>query len=221
MEGVIAKAGEKSSAQPKAATIEVRVRDLAQLFNSMDPSPFHEKDLDNGAEEWIVSSAQELRERDLPLRLVVHVEKKIGLKDAEVVVARAVYAFFQRQAELKGRELRQLLRVGRKSLLIGMTAVTCGVLAGDLAVNIMKNQDSLAQIIREGLLIGGWVAMWRPIEIFLYDWWPIRDRRRLYHRLQNMDVVVRYCGERCEHELALNFTESVSTRAPHHPVSPP
>jgi hypothetical protein len=203
MEGVISKPRGKSSAQPKAAMIEVRVRDLSQLFNSMDPSPFHEKDLDNGAEEWIVSSAQELRDGGLPLRLVVHVEKKIGLKDAEEVVAKAVYAFFQRQAELKGRELRQLLRVGRKSLLIGMTAVTCGVLAGDLAVNMMKDQDSLAQIIRESLLIGGWVAMWRPIEIFLYDWWPIRDRRRLYERLQNMDVVVRYCGERCEHKLTM------------------
>jgi hypothetical protein len=37
----------------------------------------------------------------------------------------------------------------------------------------------LGGIIRESLLIGGWVAMWRPMEILLYDWWPIRAEARL------------------------------------------
>jgi hypothetical protein len=40
------------------------------------------------------------------------------------------------------------------------------------------------------LVIGGWVAMWRPLEIFLYDWWPIRDERQLYERLSVMPVRV-------------------------------
>jgi hypothetical protein len=29
------------------------------------------------------------------------------------------------------------------------------------------------------LVIGGWVAMWRPMEVFLYDWWPVRAEARL------------------------------------------
>lgn len=45
---------------------------------------------------------------------------------------------------------------------------------------------SPAQILRESLLIGGWVAMWRPMEIFLYDWWPIWARIRLLDRLARM-----------------------------------
>lgn len=40
-------------------TIRLRLRDMSQLFNSMDPSPFIEKDLDDDAEEFIVSWAQE------------------------------------------------------------------------------------------------------------------------------------------------------------------
>ena len=48
----------------------------------------------------------------------------------------------------------------------------------------------LAPLVREGLIILGWVANWRPIEIFLYDWWPIRRRRILYARLAKADVVV-------------------------------
>jgi hypothetical protein len=44
--------------------------------------------------------------------------------------------------------------------------------------------------MREGFVIGGWVAMWRPLEIFLYDWWPIVVQRRLYERLSGLDVRV-------------------------------
>jgi len=40
--------------------IEVRVADLKQLFNAMDPSPFREKDLDPEAEEFIGGWAREL-----------------------------------------------------------------------------------------------------------------------------------------------------------------
>ena len=33
------------------------------------------------------------------------------------------------------------------------------------------------------MILLGWVANWKPIEIFLYDWWPIAKRRDLYRRL--------------------------------------
>jgi hypothetical protein len=46
-------------------------------------------------------------------------------------------------------------------------------------------------IIDEGLLIMGWVAMWRPIETFLYDWWPIRSRRTLLDEIAHMPIEVR------------------------------
>ena len=45
-------------------------------------------------------------------------------------------------------------------------------------------------IVRESLTIGGWVAMWRPLEIFLYDWWPLVRRRRIYRSLSRAQVRV-------------------------------
>ena len=59
---------------PAAHRIELNVKDMTQLFNSMDPSPFHEKDLDHDAEEFIVSWAQEFHRKE-PIELVVHLEK--------------------------------------------------------------------------------------------------------------------------------------------------
>jgi hypothetical protein len=45
------------------------------------------------------------------------------------------------------------------------------------------------------------MAMWRPLEIFLYDWWPIRGRQNVYLRLAKIEVVLKRCGLRCEHDL--------------------
>ena len=32
-------------------------------------------------------------------------------------------------------------------------------------------------------IVSRWVVIWRPIEIFLYDWIPLVRRRKLYRRL--------------------------------------
>jgi hypothetical protein len=63
------------------------------------------------------------------------------------------------------------------------------VVIADLVAPVL-GESRFATVIREGVIIGGWVAMWRPIEIFLYEWWPIRDEARLFDRLSAMMVRV-------------------------------
>jgi hypothetical protein len=102
-----------------------------------------------------------------------------------------VREFFAVRAETTRRRLRQLFRVGRTSLLIGIVFVAVTVAAGDLIAKALQGQR-LGEIIKESLLIGGWVAMWRPLEVFLYDWWPIRQEAQLYDRLSAMPVRIVY-----------------------------
>ena len=51
--------------------IELRVEGLAQLFHTLDPFPFRERDLDREAEEFIVGWARELPPNH-PITIVVH-----------------------------------------------------------------------------------------------------------------------------------------------------
>ena len=75
-------------------------------------------------------------------------------------------------------------------VMIGLAFLTGAVLASRL-IEAMVHPAGMAELFRESLLIGGWVAMWRPLEIFLYDWWPIRAESRLYDRLGAMPVALR------------------------------
>jgi hypothetical protein len=54
--------------------------------------------------------------------------------------------------------------------------------------------SSWHDLTREGLTISGWVAMWRPLQIYLYDWWPLRRRGSIFRKLSVMEVEVRIEG---------------------------
>ena len=170
--------------------IEVHVGDVRQLFNSIDPSPFRNKDLDREAEEFIVGWARDLP-RDAPLALVVDLDREAGLPDEAAVLRDAIHEFFRQRGETYRRRLRELLRRGRTSLLIGLTALAAAIAIGDFLATIMKTSQ-IGEFVRESLTIGGWVSMWRPLEIFLYDWWPIRSEAQLSDRLATMPVRIRY-----------------------------
>jgi hypothetical protein len=186
-------AEEKSSGDPipsNCEVIEVHVAELKQLFNAIDPSPFREKDLDPNAEDFIVSWAKDAP-RDAPLALVVYLDRPAGLPDEAATLREAIREFFRHRAEMERARLRQLFRIGRTSLVIGIAFLALSLVAGNFLVRVLQGQG-LGQLLRESLLIGGWVAMWRPMEIFLYDWWPIRAEARLSDRLCAMPVRIRY-----------------------------
>jgi hypothetical protein len=175
-----------------AFVIEVRVSELRRLFNAIDPSPFHDKDLDPNAEDFIVDWAKEAH-RDAPLALLVHLDRPAGLADEADVLRGAIHEYFTRRAQASRRRLRLLLRTGRTSLLIGVAFLGSFAFLGDVAAGWLAGSRA-APIVREGFLIGGWVAMWRPIEVFLYDWWPIRAEARLFDRLGAMPVRITYAS---------------------------
>ena len=172
--------------QPKTPSlIELRLHDINQLFNSLDPSPFPEKELDVDAEDFIVDWALELP-RDKPLLLIIHLAQTPAAGKDEQAVTEAVQNYFSYRADRAGWKNRQLLREGWKDLGIGLIFLTACLFAAQFLSRL--EGSTLIAILRESLLIGGWVAMWRPMEIFLYERWPGKRRQKLFARLSQMQV---------------------------------
>src|SRR6266478_8088722 len=178
---------------PKCAVIEVHVGELKQLFDAIDPSPFRDRDLDPKAEEFIVGWAKDLP-HESSLALVVNLDREAGLPDEAAVLRDAIHEFFRHRAQTYRQRLRELFRVGRTSLVIGLAALAAAIALGDFLATLMKG-SRIGEILRESLTIGGWVSMWRPLEVFLYDWWPIRNETRLSDRLAAMPVRIRYMSQ--------------------------
>jgi len=102
-------------------------------------------------------------------------------------VGTALQKYFKYRAEVTQRDLNELFRTGRLSLLIGMTVLAVGLLATQ-AITGRLGESSLGRYFEEGLIIISWVGNWKPVETFLYDWWPVLRTRNLYRRLANAKV---------------------------------
>src|SRR5260370_3855651 len=149
---------------PKCSVIEVHVGELKQLFNGIDTSAFRDKDLDPKAEEFIVGWAKELP-RDATLALVVDLDREAGLPDEAAVLRDAIHEFFSQRAQAYGRRLRELFRVGRTGLVIGLIALASAIALGDFLAALMKG-SRIGGIVRETLTSGGWGSLGRLIDVF-------------------------------------------------------
>jgi len=165
--------------------LELRLRELAQLFNSLDPAPFLDRDLAREAEEYIESWAMEYPPGSR-LHIHVHLQKAPTEADPGTLIAESIHHYFAYKGEIARRELHRLLAQGRESLLIGLAFLAACLLAATVVDQYASG--ALLKFGRESLTIAGWVAMWRPIQIFLYDWWPISRRRRVYRSLAHAQV---------------------------------
>ncbi len=83
----------------------------------------------------------------------------------------------------------------RVSLKIGLAVLTISLIAVQFVFRCTGGGAAMSGVFRESLLIGGWVAMWRPLKVFLYGWWPIRAEARLFDRLAAMPVRLSYAGD--------------------------
>jgi hypothetical protein len=168
--------------------IELKISSLHRLFNSMDPSPFHERDLDHDAEEFIVSWAREAP-KHAPIQLVIHLTAPDpDVADPQAMVAASLQHYFEYRAEMLWRDFKQLLKEGRAAFLIGLAFLaTCHTISKLLE----PGRGPWHGVASEGLIILGWVAMWHPLEILLYRWWPLLATKRLHDKLATAQVEVR------------------------------
>jgi len=170
--------------------IEIRVAELRQLFNEIDPSPFRQRDLDPRAEEFIVGWATDLP-ADKPWALVVHLDRPPERAGEAAILRESIHEYFGQRVVVSRRKLRDLFHRGRVSLGIALAFLAASIALGD-ALGGYLGESHFGEVVREGFLIVGWVAMWRPLEVFLYDWWPIRAESRLLQRLSTMPVRIEY-----------------------------
>jgi len=169
--------------------IEIKLNTPEQLLNSFDPSPFHTRDLDDKAADYIIESAEEAGSGQ-QLLLVIELPGDQAMRELSKDLPVALRNSFRFRASQSRLRLREMFRIGRWSLAIGLSVLgLCTLIIHLLELSV--TQSTFAQTFEQGLFIVGWVALWRPLEIFLYDWWPLMRRIHLLERLSDATVEIR------------------------------
>ncbi|SMG53903.1 hypothetical protein [Paraburkholderia susongensis] len=170
-----------------AETVEIRLDRAVQLFDNHDPYPFRQRGLNQAAEAYIVGKAESVSARR-PLQIVLHLPAQEVGSEAATSLGEAISSHFNERADTAQQSLRRLFRDGRRSLAIGLVVLGVCLLGSSLVQSYPGYR--FPKLIAEGLMIFGWVANWRPMEIFLYEWWPIVRQRNIYRRLADAPVVI-------------------------------
>ncbi len=169
--------------------IEIKLKSPEQLLNSLDPAPFRSRDLDDKAASYILGAAEESRSSG-PIRLVIDLPAAEAARDTALELPAAIQNSFAYRADCTRRDLRDLFRIGRISLAVGLMVLATCILSVQF-IEVSGGGTTLGRTLEQGLFIVGWVAIWRPIEIFLYDWWPLRHQIKLLERLARTTVEIR------------------------------
>lgn len=174
-----------------AYLIEIKLNQLQQVFNSLDPSPFLDRDLDDNAENYIINSVDEFP-LNTPLKLVFYLPST-EQNTARNLLPSALHNYFDYRQQGEQRKLRTIWRQGRISLIIGLSFLFVCLSLSELIGRF--GTDTFIHFLEEGLLISGWVALWRPLEIFLYEWWPVSHQQKIFAKLAYIPIEIRLLEE--------------------------
>jgi hypothetical protein len=166
----------------ESAIIDIRVQRIDQLFDSLDPSPFREKALDREFEAYLRDCANE-HGSAVPLCLRLHVP--VALLGHRTDIEQAIHSHFRFTLEQAERRARGRRRRYRGVVLMGFIVLAASLLLGRL---LEQWPGYPGAVLTEGLLVLGWVALWRPIEALLFDRHEAREEQAMLHQLATVPL---------------------------------
>ena len=173
---------DRSRTENGEAILEVRVTTVERIFDNRDPAPFRERALDPDFVEYLVEG---VRDRAGKVQIVIWLAQPCAPGEVE----QAMHAHFEQALARTHRRRREQRRIGWLALAIAAVAVVVLTGLGELVARNVGG--TLGSGLREALVISGWVLMWRPIEVLIYEGIPWRRERRVLRALRDASIDVR------------------------------
>jgi hypothetical protein len=87
-------------------------------------------------------------------------------------------------------ELDEIWRSGRRSLVTGFIVLSVALALAEGLIRWLP-PGALSISLAEGLTVLGWVALWRPAELLMWEWRALRREARLLEALSKLEIDVR------------------------------
>ncbi len=160
--------------------------DLRDLFVAPEPQPFSaHPNYESGVDQ--IFNALRRRKPRRRIRTTVHVANELNASALAETKA-ALGRYCQSRIDIERVVISCHRREGAAKLAIGVV-----FLLATLGVKAIMDQftfepELLHQFITEGLTVLGWVMLWAPLALLLFDWWPSRRNVDAYIAIREMDI---------------------------------
>lgn len=170
--------------------IRIYLDEIDHLFKAPDFDPFANQPVFTSGLESAANEVKMASRRSLH-RLVLYLPgEKINAK-LEATTRKALDNFCSYRLEESQREVTLLRWEGFEALQTGLIFMAVCLFISLYIREFQGIPEYLRTFISEGLSIVGWVSMWKPIDIFLYQWWPHWQSRFIYEKLKQAELVFR------------------------------
>jgi hypothetical protein len=127
--------------------IEMSLSSVIQLFNTFDPAPFHEKEMDINAENYIVDTVKDFPGKT-DFKIVFYLPDNILDTKEAMEIPRAIRAHFEYKTLMQRRKLRERYIYGQFTFIVGVSFLALATVAS-LAIDTYYGSYPVAHLIAE------------------------------------------------------------------------
>lgn len=171
--------------------IELRLRDIRNFFADPEIDPFDGEAIDESGINQLMDVLRSTRDwKGRPLEVILHVPASDEARTLIPRMGAAMRVYSQRHIQYAERKLREMRFEGGRALLVGCAFLAfCLALAAGIEM-LLDPERLVGRLLVESAVIAGWVGLWRPVELLLFDWWPYRKDIAMYRKIEGMTLSV-------------------------------
>lgn len=169
--------------------ITLKLSNIKHLFQEPEFDPFvAQLDSISGIEQII----SQLKPTSLKcqVRTTILIPANQVSENLEQSTIEALQCYCSVRIEQTNNDLVSLRGQGIRALQRGLLFLAVCLLLSTLCDGLDRIPGLIRRFLSEGCLIAGWVSLWHPIELLLYDWGPYRRQQKIYQLIKDMELKV-------------------------------
>lgn len=167
--------------------ITLKLSNIKHLFKEPEFDPFIAQSNSISGVEQIIS---ELKPTSLQckVRTTILLPANQLSENLEQTTIEALKCYCSARIEQTNNDLVSLRGQGIRALKRGLLFLAVCLILSTLFDGLNNIPGLVRRFLSEGCLIAGWVSLWHPIELLLYEWGPYQRQQQIYQLIQDMEL---------------------------------
>jgi len=172
--------------------VRLELASLAELFAAPTPDPLAGRPYVESGVDRILNQLRPKPGRGVRATLVLPASERAP--DLEARCRTALERFCDAKLAHLRNDRSSLWHEGWATLARGLLFLALCMLGSRLVGEPRYLHPVVARFLDEGFVIAGWVALWYPLDVLLYQHWPLARERRMFGRLRAAELAFEFRG---------------------------
>lgn len=174
-----------------ADAVTLQLSDIHNFFQTQEVDPFHGENIEESGIDQLMDTLKARSHRAPPVtQIVIRLPASSIEPDLAARTRTAIGSYCRAQIRIAEQKKRDIIIQARRAVPVGFL-FWAGCLLMSLGFEaVLRSETILGRVFSEGFIIAGWVGLWHPAELVLFDWRPYAREIKLYEQIAAMDVAI-------------------------------